>query len=254
MTAPNAANPNAAKSDDPLFDAYADDYDATLRASLSPTGETKDYYAQGRVTFLRELLARRGHTVRSVVDFGCGTGGAAPFLDDAFAPRRILGVDVSPKSLETARRDHGSDRATFELLDKARAADEFDLAYVNGVFHHIPLDQRAAAAAWVFRALAPGGYFAWWENNPWNPGTRWLMHRCPFDEDAMPISAPAARRLLRRAGFEILRTNFLFIFPRALRWMRWAERPLSRLPVGGQYQVLCRKPAAGTNVRKDQPA
>jgi SAM-dependent methyltransferase len=241
----SAPNDNAAKPNDQLFDEYADKYEATLRASLSPTGETKDYYAQGRVDFLRDMLARFGVAKpNAVVDFGCGTGSATPFLREAFAPQRIFGVDVSPKSIETARHDYGAADATFELLEQANPSEEFDLAYVNGVFHHIPLDERDGAASWVFRALKPGGYFAWWENNPWNPGTRWLMHRCPFDDDAIPISAPSARRLLRRAGFEIVRTDFLFIFPRSLRWMRWTERPLSRLPLGGQYQVLCRKPAA----------
>jgi len=67
------------------------------------------------------------------------------------------------------------------------------------------------------------------------------MSRCPFDEDAILISPREARALLMRAGFEIVRTDFRFIFPRALRGLRKLEDLVYRLPLGAQYQVLCRK-------------
>ena len=41
---------------------------------------------------------------------------------------------------------------------------------------------------------------------------------------------------------DIIRIDFLFIFPRALRWFRTLEPLVSKLPLGAQYQVLCRKP------------
>jgi hypothetical protein len=110
------------------------------------------------------------------------------------------------------------------------------------VFHHIPLDQRPAAVDHVFRSLRPGGLFAFWENNPLNVGTRIVMSRCSFDRDAITLRSGQAKRLLRAGGFEVLRTDFLFIFPRALRFMRWVEPHVSRLPIGAQYMVLCRRP------------
>jgi hypothetical protein len=82
--------------------------------------------------------------------------------------------------------------------------------------------------------------FALWENNPWNPGTRFAMRRISFDKDAVTLSPPQARRLVQTAEFQILRTDFLFIFPRLLRWLRPLESLLSRLPFGGQYEILCR--------------
>src|SRR5207248_830247 len=98
--------------------------------------------------------------------------------------------------------------------------------------------------AYVHRALRPGGLFALWENNPWNPGTRYVMRRIPFDRDAIVLSAREVRHLVEQSGFEVLRTDFLFIFPRALRWFRFLERPLSAWPLGAQYQVLCRRAAS----------
>ena len=82
------------------------------------------------------------------------------------------------------------DRARFLLFDHYQPKEEIDLAFCNGVFHHIPPEQRARAIAYVYRCLRPGGLFALWENNPWNPGTRLVMSRIPFDRDALPLSAP----------------------------------------------------------------
>jgi SAM-dependent methyltransferase len=116
------------------------------------------------------------------------------------------------------------------------------LVYCNGVFHHIPPTERAQAVNYIWRSLRPGGLFALWENNPWNPGTRYVMSRIPFDRDAITLSPPEAGSLLRRGGFHVLRTDSLFLFPKLLKCLRWIEPFLSRMPLGGQYQVLCRKP------------
>src|SRR5437868_6650765 len=62
--------------------------------------------------------------------------------------------------------------------------------------------------------------WAFGENNSWNPETRYIMHRIPFDRDAIPLTPPDARQLLQVGGFEILRTDFLFLFPRMLKWLR----------------------------------
>jgi SAM-dependent methyltransferase len=113
--------------------------------------------------------------------------------------------------------------------------------YCNGVFHHIPVYERADAIRYIAKCLRPGGIFGLWENNPWNPGTQYVMHKCEFDHDAVKISPPKAARLLRVEGFEVLRTDFHFFFPRALKMMRPIESLLTKVPFGGQYQILARK-------------
>ena len=102
-------------------------------------------------------------------------------------------------------------------------------------------EQRLDALGYVRRSLGAGGHFGLWENNPWNPGTRLIMRRIPFDRDAKLLSPSRARRLLARAGFDVLRTDFLFLFPRLLSALRPLERKLTRVPVGAQYMILCRK-------------
>ena len=222
------------------FDIYAQNYDEALALGLSFTGETKDYYAAGRVAWLAKRLAARKHAVRTVMDFGCGTGSGVPYLFDGLGARLVHGVDVSAASLETARETHTRDGATFAMIEE-RIGATFDLAFCNGVFHHIPVAERHGAAAYVHDALLPGGFFALWENNPWNLGTRYIMSRVPFDRDAIMMSPPQTRRLLRDAGFDIVRTDYLFIFPHLLRTLRPLERVLSPFPLGGQYLVLARK-------------
>ncbi len=150
-------------------------------------------------------------------------------------------MDVSAKSLEIARKRHANERIRYESISEFQPSGQMDLAYCNGVFHHILPGQRAAALSLVHRALREGGIFSLWENNPWSLATRYVMSRCAFDRDAIMLSPPEARTLLRDGGFEILRTDFRFIFPRALRAFRGLEDLLYRVPLGTQYQVLCRK-------------
>jgi SAM-dependent methyltransferase len=153
----------------------------------------------------------------------------------------VLGLDASERSLAVAKRVHRSERTQFLSVGHYEPKEQIDLAFCNGVFHHIPLNERVTAVNFVHRSLRPRGLFAFWENNPWNPGTRYVMSRISFDRDAIMLTPPEARRLLRAGGFEILRTDFLFIFPRMLRRFRGLEPLVSRLPLGAQYQVLGRK-------------
>ncbi|HEX7177604.1 MAG TPA: methyltransferase [Pyrinomonadaceae bacterium] len=224
------------------FDGYADEYDAHLGQAISVSGEDKDYFARGRIDWLSKYLKRELIGVESVLDFGCGTGGSTPHLLELLGAGLVLGLDVSSKSLDVARRLHGEDRARFMLFGEYRPAQEVDLAVANNVFHHIAPAERRDSVQYIFDSLRPGGLLAFWENNPWNPATRYVMSRCEFDQDAVTLTFPEARGLLRGGGFEVIRTDFLFIFPRALRHLRWIEPHVARLPLGTQYLVLCRKP------------
>jgi SAM-dependent methyltransferase len=224
-----------------LFDQYAAAYEEALSNALAPSGESREYFAEGRVAWLARCLAEIKHPVGSILDFGCGDGATTPLLLQTLNANSAIGVDVSAKSLEIARKQYASAQIRHEAIGEFQPAGEMDLAYCNGVFHHVAPAQRAEALAIVHRALRAGGYFSLWENNPWSLATRYVMSRCAFDRDAILLTPPEARALLRDGGFEILRTDFRFIFPRALRALRKIEDGVYRLPLGAQYQVLCRK-------------
>jgi len=227
----------------PLFDGYTQQYDCCLNQALSATGEDKDFYAAARVGWTAKCLRELGVSPSSALDFGCGIGTTAPLLLSELKCGTVTGVDTSSKTIEQARQTQSSPQIQFLLLQDFRPRAELDCAYCNGVFHHIPVPERLAALRLVRFALRPGGIFALCENNPWNPGTRYVMSRCAFDEDAVKISAAAARRMVRAAGFQVLQTDFLFYFPKPLAALRPLERFLHKIPLGGQYQVLCRKPS-----------
>ncbi len=217
-------------------------YDTDLARGLALSGESKEYFAGGRLRRVRERLGLLEWKVRSVLDFGCGPGSTTPLFHELLGAELLVGVDPSAELLARARERFGSASAEFLAPEELAAEPRFDLGFCNGVFHHIPPERRAEAARYVLDRLRPGAPFAFCENNPWNPGTRWVMRRIPFDRDAIPIALPRARELLREAGFEILSGETLFYFPRLLRWLRPLERPLAALPLGAQYLVFARKP------------
>jgi SAM-dependent methyltransferase len=224
------------------FDDYAQNYDAALNKGLSATGEGRDYFACGRIQWLSRCLWQLSEQPRVVLDYGCGDGSSSELLLSATKADFLTGIDASEKSLELANRKYGGGRASFRSIAQYEPRGELDLAYCSGVFHHIPVAERTSAVDFVYRSLRPGGIFSLWENNPWNPGTRYVMSRIPFDRDAITLTPPEAAKLLQRGGFEILRRDSLFYFPKQLKWLRSVEPYLSGLPLGGQYQVLCRKP------------
>ena len=225
-----------------LFDEYAKSYELALSTALAPSGEGREYFAEGRVRWLKRCLAALNVTPKVVLDFCCGDGSTTPLLQRELNADSCVGADVSLKSLEVAREHFATGRIQYKLIDDLKAAAQFDLAYCNGVFHHIPMAARVDAARIILNSLKPGGLFSFWENNAWNPATRYVVSRCPFDKDAILLSPPEARSLLKKAGFEILRTDYRFIFPHALRGLRGIEDIVYKLPLGAQFQILCRKP------------
>lgn len=228
---------------DAQFDVHADTYDDDLNRALAVSGEDKDYFANGRVGWMARRIAELRERPSRILDYGCGIGDTSPLLQKAFSATRVVGVDISARSIEVAARSNGTAVCQFMIFADFIEQESIDLAYCNGVFHHIPVDMRDAAVEYVYRRLVPGGWFAFWENNPWSPATRYVMSQCVFDRDAIMIPPPQAGTLLRKQGFEILRTDYRFFFPRFLGGLRFLEDHFARIPLGAQYLVLCRKPS-----------
>ena len=223
------------------FDSYAEEYDEALNRGLSLSGESKDYFAHARILWLARRLDELGEHAGRVLDYGCGTGTATKYIFESLRAASVTGVDVSTSCLAVARRHRSGPHTQYLTVDQEVPEGTFDLVFSNGSFHHIPPDDRPAALKYVHKALRPGGLFALWENNAWSPATRLVMSRIPFDRDAVPLSAREATRLLTQTGFHPLSTDHLFVFPRPLHRLRRLEPWLAGLPVGAQFQVLCRR-------------
>lgn len=195
-----AETPDTRSSPAAAFDRLAGEgaYDRALAEALTVSGESKEYFAAGRVAWAARWLRGRGAPPPArVLDYGCGIGDTLPLLASAWGSTSLLGVDESRACIAAAAERHVAPGMSFCTAQDHAPAGDFDAAYVNGVFHHVPPPERAGVAAAIARSLAPGGWFFLFENNPWNPGTRFIMSRCAFDEDAVLLWPWEARRLLR---------------------------------------------------------
>lgn len=93
------------------------------------------------------------------LDVCCGTGAGLQVLE-RLGPGRVTGVDFSAGMLAQARRAHPE--ATLVQAD-ARALPftaEFDLAVTFGALGHFLPGERPTLFEGVYRALRPGGLFA----------------------------------------------------------------------------------------------
>lgn len=228
---------------DPLFDKYAENYHSTANQALKVSGEDSTYFAINRIEWTKQKLVKLFHdsAYNHILDFGCGTGDSTPILKRTFSPDIVTGIDASYKSIEIAKRNHDSAIADFYTVENIPETIKYDLAYCNGVFHHIPPAKRDRSVRTVLNLLNQNGILALWENNPWNPGTRYIMNKCPFDQDAVTLSYLEGKKLLSANGFKVINISFSFIFPKNLKFLRVMEKSLSIFPIGAQYLILAQK-------------
>jgi SAM-dependent methyltransferase len=222
-----------------LFD-LSSEYDAMLNQGIRLSGEDKFFFIRGRVEDLARHLPISCKPLH-ILDWGCGIGDAARYLSKVFPEAEITGTDLSAKAIAYARDNYSSEKLRFVNLNELED-NHYDLCYVNGVFHHIAPHNRCAAVDTIYTALKPGGHFALFENNPWNPGAMMVMRSIPFDRNAQPLSFLETKRLLKKAGFVGgSRSRFLFFFPKILGFLRFAEPFFAKVPFGAQYYILVQK-------------
>jgi hypothetical protein len=93
----------------------------------------------------------------------------------------------------------------------------------------------------IRRVVKPGGVVMIYEHNPLNLLTVRAVRTCPFDENAILISARTLIARLTSAGFREVEVKYRVFFPKALSALRPLEAWLVKLPLGAQYYVQARK-------------
>ena len=156
-------------------------------------------------------------------------------------PQKIIRSRCLEKSLAILKTRHHTQQVIAKNLTTLEPESNCDLCFCNGVFHHILPRDREQAAKIIYHSLQSGSYFYFWENNPWNPATHWVMSRIPFDKNAVKIFPHQAVNLLQKVGFEIKLIHYKFIFPRFLKIFRPIERLAFRIPIGCQYLIQAQK-------------
>jgi SAM-dependent methyltransferase len=237
--------------DEREFDRYAEEYSSLLAASIGASGEAPDFFAEYKIADIARAagpLAARAAAENpprplAICDFGAGIGESVPWVRRYLPRAQLTCVDVSRRSLELAeRRFPGA--ARFVVLageELPLASGEFDIVYAACVFHHIPAADHLRLLGELRRLLRPGGLLFVFEHNPWNPLTVRVVRSCPFDENAVLMSAPTLKRRLVAAGFPPPATRYRIFFPHALRALRPLEPWLAWLPLGGQYCLIARR-------------
>ena len=145
----------------------------------------------------------------SILDIGCGVGGASRFLA-ASCDARVTGIDLNPAFIEAASalsvRAGLSDRTTFRVadaLDLPFEASTFDDAWTQHVAMNI--HDRPKLYSEVFRVLKPGGQFA--IHDVVQMGDQPLIFPVPWarvPETSFLLSSAAMRDILSKTGFEML--------------------------------------------------
>lgn len=215
------------------FDDYTDNYNSLLRESTSFFTEGEAYFASYKVDILRREVTT---TTKRLLEYGCGIGRNIPYLRAAFPHAKVIGSDISSASLEIAKKENPDVDFFLEQSD-IDAGDPYEVIFIAGVFHHIPVEERAEVMKTLYQRLAPGGSVVIFEHNPFNPVTRKIVNECPYDRDAVLLRPSELKALLEDAGLAVTRSAYCLFVPPLLAALMPLEIKLGWLPLGGQYWV-----------------
>jgi ubiquinone/menaquinone biosynthesis C-methylase UbiE len=224
------------------FDAYVDEYDAQHAASVKLSGEDPDFFAEYKAKEAALVMAAAGASPRRMMDFGAGRGNCVAHLQREFPDAALTALDVSSRSLThcQARAIRPLETVCYDGQTLPFGDETFDMVFTACVFHHIPEEDHIRLLREIRRTLTSQGRFILFEHNPWNPATRHAVATCPFDANAVLISAPEMRRRFRAAGFTDAALRWTLFFPAFLAPLRPLERWLGWLPLGAQYCLVAR--------------
>jgi hypothetical protein len=79
------------------------------------------------------------------------------------------------------------------------------------------------------------------EHNPYNPATRYSVSRCPLDDGVKLLPPHYLKNIFqgnRIAGVEM---DYILFFPKPISSLKYLEKCLKRVPLGGQYVVYGKK-------------
>ncbi|MEW6369021.1 MAG: class I SAM-dependent methyltransferase [Acidobacteriota bacterium] len=247
-------NPPRVENQRPEFDAFAEGYSAGMENPVKRlAGKGTEQFMDVKTRWLSRYLRKCpvDSTIEDdtrLLDYGCGTGELLASLQRRGFRGHLEGCDISGEMLkEAARRLGASSKIVLHHVARGSPgvpSDSFDLVTMCAVLHHLPHSDEDAAIQDIARVLRPGGRAVIFEHNPWNPVTRWVVSRTPIDRNAVLRTAGDVQRLLRSSGLTCVRLDYLLFFPPRLPWLAPLERLLRRVPLGGQYVLVGKKPMA----------
>jgi 2-polyprenyl-3-methyl-5-hydroxy-6-metoxy-1,4-benzoquinol methylase len=221
------------------FDNYSDDYNEVLAKSIGfVPGNDRDFFDNFKINCIEALFSVKSQY--SILDFGCGIGNLSVLLAKKFTGSKIYGYDVSDKSLLIAQKRNENIQNLFFINDIS-ADQKYDIILGANVFHHVKKNERSSTLKKLMGLLQSGGAIVIIEHNPYNPLTRYIVKRCPFDADAKLISRQEFIKLACGCGLSVNSRKYVLMFPWDFKIFRIMEKLFSQIPFGAQYMLLLAK-------------
>ena len=135
--------------------------DQEVRALESIWGD--GFLSPGGVAEVARIVGAHDITGRTVLDIGCGVGGAAIALVRDHGARSVVGMDVKDnlivKAVERAASAGRGDRVTFRVVEPGPlpfADAAFDVVFSKEAI--LQVADKGALYAEIFRVMRPGGH------------------------------------------------------------------------------------------------
>jgi ubiquinone/menaquinone biosynthesis C-methylase UbiE len=191
---------------DPAGDALYGEHEITFLEQLWGDG----FLSPGGPEEVARTVAGIDFDGKTVIDIGCGSGGATITLVTQHGAERVVGLDVEALVCQRARARVERHRLTdrIEIREVSPGPLPFEDASVDIVFSkdsivHIP--DKESLALDVFRVLRPGGWFVasdWLIAHDHEPSPAMAAYIAAEDLDFGMASPDRYRRALAAAGFE----------------------------------------------------
>lgn len=214
------------------FDDYVENYEDLLKNQLSFFEGNRNYFSEYKVRLLTKLLKT---SPQKILDFGSGIGLSLPFFEKYFESSQIFATDISSKSLEFVSHHFQNIKI---LQDQELEGNIFDLIFLSGVMHHVPLKERLNTLQRLKNLLTPNGHLIIFEHNPYNPVTQRMVATCPFDKGVKLLTKRSLQKMMKTSGLHVAKKGYTLFFPEPLKIFRPLEQKLQWCPLGGQYYVM----------------
>ena len=218
------------------FDDFAHDYRQIHNKTIRISGADSDFFSEQKIS---EVRKNEDADDPRILDLGCGDGNSASFFHKYFPGAEYFGLDVSENSVAIAKAKTipNAQFSHYDGMEIPFSEETFDIVFVSCVMHHISFEMHENFLQEVRRVMKLGGRLYVFEHNPFNPVTRRIVRMCPFDADAVLLSAYYTKRLLSKLNFAPVRIDYTLFIPRFkifTKILTW-EKYLKWLPLGGQY-------------------
>ena len=224
-------------NDNAEFNSYASNYDKMLEKGMILPGSDHAYFEQYKLFYLRPYLKQ----CHKLLDYGCGIGCLSQAIQDVYPNMVIHGYDISKDSIAnvspTLLHDHNRFVSNRDDLDA-----DYDVVLLITMLHHVTLDERSDVMLDAAHRVKPGGVLIIIEHNMLNFLTKRSVDACPMDKDAVMLSVKESKQLTSLV-FPKVESRYIIFWPKQLRFMRFTDVLLRKIPLGAQYMVVCRKEA-----------